>query len=54
MEGERHHLQLTVPLAPQDDEEQQSKQPFAETTLLYSGQLNSPGGHLGNLCMGRL
>ncbi len=54
MGGERHHLQPTVPLAPQDNEEQRSKQPLAETTLLYSGQLNNRGSHLGNLCVGKL
>jgi hypothetical protein len=41
IEGELHHLQLTVPLAPQEDKEQQSEQPLAETTLLYSGRLTS-------------
>jgi hypothetical protein len=54
MEGERHLLQPTVPLTPQDDKDQQSKQPLAEMTLLYSGQLNNWGSHLGNLCVGKL
>jgi hypothetical protein len=54
MEGEHHHLQLTLPLTPQDKEEQQSKQSLAEMTLLYSGQLNNQGSLLGNLCVRRL
>jgi hypothetical protein len=54
MEGEHHLLQPTVPLAPQDNKEQQSKQPLAEMTLLCSGQLNNQGSHSGNLCVGKL
>jgi hypothetical protein len=54
MEGEHHLLQPTVPLAPQDDKEQKNKQPFAEMTMVYSGQLNNQGSHSGNLCVGKL
>ena len=45
MEGERHHLQQTVPPAPQDNEELQSEQPLAEKTLLYLGPLKNWGSH---------
>jgi hypothetical protein len=45
MEGERHHLQQTVLLAPQDDKELQSEQPLAEKTLFYLGPLKNCGSH---------
>ena len=43
MEGEHHHLKQTVPPAPQDKEELQSKQPLTGMAKSYYGHLG--GSH---------